>query len=192
MTVGFALTGSFCTFAQVIPQMGKLVGAGHTVIPILSPISYSADTRFGEAETFRKQIEEITGHAVLHTMQEVEPVGPKKMFDLLVVAPATSNTIGKLANGVNDTPVTMACKSHLRNGRPVVLAISTNDALGISARNIGTLLAFRDFYFVPFGQDNVAKKPRSMVAHFDLIPPTVEAAAKGEQLQPLVLPPVLE
>lgn len=186
MTIGFALTGSFCTFAQVIPQMETLTKAGHSVIPILSPISYTADTRFGEAEAWRKQIETLSGHAILHTMQEVEPIGPKKMLDILVIAPCTSNTIAKLATGVNDSPVTMACKSHLRNSRPVVIAISTNDALGLSARNIGALLAFRDFYFVPFGQDNVEKKPRSMVAHFDLILPTVEAAAKGEQIQPIL------
>ncbi|MFT9055217.1 MAG: dipicolinate synthase subunit B [Ethanoligenens sp.] len=186
MTVGFALTGSFCTFAAVIPQIEVLTKAGHTVIPILSPISYSSDTRFGEAAAFRRQIETLSGQKILHTMQEVEPIGSKKMLDILVVAPCTSNTIGKLANGINDTPVTMACKSHLRNGRPVVLAISTNDALGLSARNIGTLQAFRDFYFVPYGQDNVEKKPRSMVAHFDLILPTVEAAAKGDQLQPIL------
>lgn len=186
MTIGFALTGSFCTFSKVIPQIGVLTKAGHTVIPILSPISYTEDTRFGKASAFREQIESLSGHAVLHTMQEVEPIGPQKMLDVLVVAPCTSNTLAKLANGINDTPVTMACKSHLRNGRPVVLAISTNDALGLAARNIGALFAFRDFYFVPFGQDSVEKKPRSMVAHFDLILPTVEAATKGEQLQPIL------
>lgn len=186
MTIGFALTGSFCTFAKVIPQIGVLTRAGHTVIPILSPVSFAEDTRFGKAEAFRSQIETLSGHEIWHTIEQAEPIGPKKLFDVLVVAPCTSNTLGKLANGINDTPVTMACKSHLRNSRPVVIAISTNDALGFSARNIGTLLALRDFYFVPFGQDDVAKKPRSMVAHFDLILPSVEAAARGEQLQPIL------
>ncbi len=186
MTVGFALTGSFCTFARVIPQIDVLKKAGHQVVPILSPVSYGEDTRFGPAAAWRAQIESLAGHPIWHTMQETEPIGPKKSLDVLVVAPCTSNTLGKLAGGVNDTPVTMACKAHLRNGRPLVLAISTNDALSFSAKNIGTLMALRHFYFVPFGQDDVVKKPRSMVAHFDLILPAVEAAAQGEQLQPMV------
>lgn len=186
MVIGFALTGSFCTFSLVVPQIEALHGEGFEIVPILSPISYEADTRFGTAADWREKIEQAAGHPIWHTMQEVEPIGPKKLFDLLVVAPCTSNTLGKLANGVNDTPVTMAVKSHLRTGRPVVLAVSTNDALGLSARNIGTLLAARDFYFVPFGQDDPEKKPRSMVAHFDLIPPTVREALAGRQLQPLL------
>lgn len=186
MTAGFALTGSFCTFAEVVPQMAALRGAGFAVVPVLSSAAYGTDTRFGTAAEWRAKIAQAAGAPILHTLQETEPIGPKKMFDILVVAPCTSNTLGKLASGVNDTPVTMAVKSHLRTGRPVVLAVSTNDALGLSARNIGTLLAARDFYFVPFGQDNWEKKPRSMVAHFELILPTVQAALDGRQIQPLL------
>ncbi|HCC00201.1 MAG TPA: dipicolinate synthase subunit B [Ruminococcaceae bacterium] len=186
MTIGFAFTGSFCTFSQVIPQIEKIVKAGHTVIPIFSDTSYKTDTRFGEAKKFREKVEQITGHEVWHTVTQTEPIGPQKLLDVLVVAPCDSNTLAKLANGINDTAVTMACKSHLRNGRAVVLAISTNDALGFSAKNIGTLLAFRDYYFVPFGQDDFKKKPRSMVAYFNLILPTVEAAVRGEQIQPIL------
>ena len=186
MTAGFALTGSFCTFAAVVPQMAALRAAGFSVVPVLSPAAFETDTRFGTSAQWRREIEQAAGSPILHTIQETEPVGPKKLFDILLVAPCTSNTLGKLANGINDTPVTMAVKSHLRTGRPVVLAISTNDALGLSARNIGTLLAARHFFFVPFGQDNWEKKPRSMVAHFKLIVPTVQAALENRQLQPLL------
>lgn len=188
-TVGFALTGSFCTFRDVIPQMRTLRGAGYGVLPVMSQTAYETDTKFGRAEDFRGQIEAACGHPILHTIVEAEPIGPQKMFDVMLIAPATSNTLGKLANGINDTAVTMAAKSHLRGGRPLVLAVSTNDALGASAENIGRLLRARHVYFVPARQDDPANKPFSMVADFSLVLPALEAALEGRQLQPLLLPP---
>lgn len=186
-TIGFALTGSFCTFDAVIPQMQALRDAGYDVVPLMSQAAYGTDTKFGLAADFRGRIEAVTGHSILHTIVEAEPIGPKKMFDALLVAPATSNTLGKMANGINDTAITMAAKSHLRGERPLILAVSTNDALGASAENIGRLLRARQIYFVPMRQDDPVKKPRSVVADFTLILPTLEAALEGKQLQPLLL-----
>ena len=183
--LGFALCGSFCTFSKAILQVRELVDAGYDVTPVMSFHSYNLDTRFGKAVDFVNQLEEITGHNVLHTIEDTEPVGPKKMFDLLVVAPCTGNTLAKLSLGIVDTPVTMAVKSHLRNGRPVVVAVSTNDALSNSAKNIGALMNRKHYYFVPMSQDNYEKKPASVVADFSKIGDTVQAALQGEQLQPL-------
>ena len=147
LKIGFALTGSFCTFSKTIPKIKELVKEGAEVIPIMSYNAYELDTKFGKAEDFIAQIEEITGKKIIHTIQGAEPIGPKKMTDIMIIAPATGNTIAKLANGITDTPVTMAAKSHLRNENPLIIAISTNDALSGSAKNIGTLLNRRNYYF---------------------------------------------
>ena len=185
-TIGFAFCGSFCTFRVTLNILKELVKT-YRVIPIFSEASIQTDSRFGKAEDFLKEVTELCGTEPLHTLAQVEPLGPKKLLDLLVVAPCTGNTLGKLANGIADSPVSFACKAHLRNGRPVVLAISTNDALAGSAENIGKLLVRKNYYFVPFGQDDWENKPCSMVACMEKLPRTVEAALKGVQLQPLLL-----
>ncbi len=185
--LGFALCGSFCTFSKAIAQVRYLVDMGYDVTPIMSFHSYTLDTRFGKAADFIRELESITGHSVLHTIEDTEPVGPKKLFDLLIVAPCTGNTLAKLALGIVDTPVTMAVKSHLRNGKPVVIAVSTNDALSNSAKNIGALMNRKYYYFVPMAQDNHEKKPTSVVADFEKIHETVMAALGGKQLQPVLL-----
>jgi len=186
MTVGFAFCGSFCTFAKVLPVMEQLAET-HKLVPIFSPISQVVDCRFGKGEEFMRQAEKICGMAPLTTIEDVEPIGPKKLLDALVIAPCTGNTLSKLAHSIADTPVTMAAKSHLRNGRPVILAVSTNDALAGAAENLGRLLSRRHYYFVPFGQDDPTGKPTSLVADFDKLPDTLQAAAEGRQLQPILL-----
>ena len=186
MTVGFALCGSFCTFAEVFPVM-ETVAKQHDVIPIFSETAYSTNTRFGTATSHIQKAAEICGSMPLHTIAQVEPIGPKKMLDALVIAPCTGNTLAKLAHSIADSSVTMAAKSHLRNGRPILLAISTNDALAGAAENIGKLLARKNYYFVPFGQDNAAGKPTSIVADFTKIPPALDAALEGRQVQPILL-----
>ena len=158
----------------------------YQLIPILSETSYDTDTRFGRAEEFRTAIEEICKRPIIHTIPQAEPIGPKKLLDLLIIAPCTGNTLGKLANGISDTPVTLAAKAHLRNGRPVLVAVSTNDGLTGSGANIGKLLNTKHYYFVPFGQDDPVKKESSLVAHMELIPQAVEAVFQGKQLQPLL------
>lgn len=185
-TAGFALTGSFCTFSKAIPQIEKLKNAGFDVIPIMSYAAYETDTRFGLAGDFRDSIIKITGHEIIHTIKDAEPIGPSAMLDVLVIAPVTGNTIAKISNGINDTPVTMAAKAHLRNNRPLVLAVSTNDALSSAAQNIGRLLNVKNIYFVPMSQDNAVKKPASVVADFEKIVPAVESALEGKQFQPVV------
>ncbi len=186
MNVGFALCGSFCTFSQVFPAM-EAVASIHNVIPIFSSVSYTTDTRFGTAKFHIGRATEICGKAPLHTIPEVEPIGPKKLLDAIIVAPCTGNTLAKLAHSIADGPVTMAVKSHLRNSRPVIIAISTNDALGGAAENIGKLMARKNYYFVPFRQDDPLQKPASIVADFSKILPTLESALEGQQLQPLLL-----
>lgn len=186
MNIGFAMCGSFCTFSKVFPMMESLARL-HKVFPILSTASASVDSRFGEAADFVSFAERICNRNVIRTISEAEPIGPKKMLDALVIAPCTGNTLAKLAHGIADGPVTMAAKSHLRNGRPVIVAVSTNDALGAAAENIGKLLARKHYYFVPFRQDDPENKPTSMVADFTLIPQTLEAALEGRQLQPILL-----
>ncbi len=186
MTIGFAMCGSFCTYAKVFPIMEKLARE-HTIVPILSPVSYVTDSRFGTAADNIRAITEICGTAPLHTISEVEPIGPKKLLDVLIIAPCTGNTLAKLAHSIADTSVTMATKSHLRNGRPVLVAVSTNDALAGAAENIGRLMARKNYYFVPFGQDDSIHKPASMVADFEKIPEALLAATQGRQLQPLIL-----
>lgn len=185
--IGFALTGSFCTFRKAIDEMKKLVKIGATVYPIMSYNSYNLDTKFGKADNFIDEIEDITGHKIISTIPAAEPVGPKKMFDILIIAPCSGNTIAKLAHDIIDTPVTMAVKSHLRNEKPVVIAISTNNALSGAAENIGRLLNRKDYYFVPFKQDNPITKPRSIVADFSYIKRTLEYALEKEQIQPIIL-----
>lgn len=187
ITVGYALCGSFCTFSKTIPRMKELVSKGYKVLPIMSETAYTTDTRFGKAEEFISEIEEITKNKVIHTISGAEPIGPKKMCDLLLVAPCTGNTLAKLANGVTDTAVTMAVKSHLRIKRPVLLCVATNDGLGASAQNIGKLMNTKNIFFVPFGQDDPEAKPNSLVADFSLISECVKSALDKKQYQPVII-----
>lgn len=187
LRLGFALSGSFCTFDRVIGQIEALKEAGADITPIMSFNAATLDTRFGKAEDFKSRLTDITGHAPLVTLTEVEPIGPKGMFDVLVVAPCTGSTLGRLANGISDTPVTLAVKSHLRRSRPVILAVSTNDALGASMRSIATLKNTKYIYFVPMSQDDAVNKPNSLVADFSRIGDTIKAAQAGTQIQPLFL-----
>ena len=185
--IGFVMTGSFCTFRKTIDELKKIVKLGAKVVPIMSEHSYTMDTKFGKAEDFKKEIEEITENKILHTIQEVEPIGPKDMLDILVVAPATGNTMAKLANDIIDGPATMAVKSHLRKEKPVVIAISTNNGLSGAGENIGKLLNRKHYYFVPFRQDNPITKPRSIVFEPTYLIKTIESALDGEQIQPMLL-----
>ena len=187
-TVGFALCGSFCTFRKAIDALRALT-AQYTVVPIFSDAAWETDTRFGASADFRAEGTALCGTEPLHTLAQVEPLGPKHLLDLLIVAPCTGNTLGKLANGIADSPVSFACKAHLRNGRPVLLAVSTNDGLSGSAANLGTLLNRRHYYFVPLRQDAPHSKPRSLVADMTLIPAAIDAAMNGRQLQPILLAP---
>ncbi len=187
LSVGLAVTGSFCTFDRLLGQIEGLQQRGMDITPILSFNAAQIDTRFGKAADFQQKLTELTGHAPLLTLTEVEPIGPKKMFDVLIVAPCTGTTLGRLANSISDTPVTLAVKSHLRRSRPVVLAVSTNDALGGSMRNISQLKNTKHMFFVPLRQDDAINKPNSLVADFSLIGDTAEAALRGEQIQPLFL-----
>ena len=186
MTIGFAMCGSFCTYAEVFPVMEQL-SREYTLIPIFSPAAYTVDSRFGSAQQHIRKAADICGKDPLYTIPQVEPIGPKKLLDALIIAPCTGNTLAKLAHGIADTSVTMAAKSHLRNGRPVVIAVSTNDALGTAAENIGRLMARRNYYFVPFRQDDAVNKPASMVADFTKLPEALSAAMEGKQLQPILL-----
>lgn len=185
-TIGFALTGSFCTFSMVFPQIEKLVQEEAKVIPIMSEISYSTDTRFGKAEEHIKRFEQLTGEKIIASVKDAEPIGPKKLLDILVIAPCTGNSLAKIATGIADSSVTMAVKSHLRNKRPVVIAPSTNDGLGNSAKNIGMLENMKNIYIVPYGQDDFNVKENSLVSDMTLILPTIECALEGKQLQPLL------
>ena len=186
MNIGFAVCGSFCTYASVFAVMENLAHT-HSLIPIFSHSAYTIDSRFGTAKEHIRRVSDICGREPWNTIAQVEPIGPKKLLDILVIAPCTGNTLAKIAHGIADGPVTMAAKSHLRNGRPVVIAVSTNDALSGAAENIGKLLNRKNFYFVPFGQDDPEGKPCSLVADFTKIPQTVTLAANGRQLQPILL-----
>ena len=186
MNIGFALCGSFCTYDRVFPVM-ELLAREHTLIPIFSEASFAVDSRFGTAAEHFETVRKICGREPIHTIAGAEPIGPKKLLDILVIAPCTGNTLAKLAHSIADTPVTMAAKSHLRNSRPVVVAVSTNDALAGAAENIGKLLGRKNYYFVPFRQDDPMKKPTSMVADFEKIPETIESAHRGVQIQPILL-----
>ncbi len=183
--VGLALTGSFCTFDKTMAAAARL-STRYELRPIMSETAYATDTRFGRAADFRKMLEQFSGHEIIHTIPAAEPVGPQKLLDVLVIAPCTGNTLAKLANGITDTCVTMAAKAHLRNGRPLVIAVSTNDALSANAQNIGRLLARKNVYFVPFAQDDAQGKPCSLLADLDRLEETIEAALRGEQLQPIM------
>lgn len=186
MNIGFAVCGSFCTFSSIFPVMENLAHT-HQLIPIFSHNVYTTDSRFGTAKEHIRKATEICGKEPLHTIAQVEPIGPQKLLDLLIVAPCTGNTLAKLSHGIADGPVTLAVKSHLRNGRPVVIAVSTNDALSAAAENIGRLLNRKHYYFVPFGQDDPEKKPNSMVADFTRLPQTIALASSGKQIQPILL-----
>ena len=187
MKIGFALTGSHCTLAEAIKVIDTLKGEGADITPI---ISYSVDqmnTRFGEASHWKQVLKEKTGKDPLRTIPEVEPIGPKKLFDCIVIAPCTGNTLAKMANGISDTPVLMAAKAHLRNLGCLVIAIATNDGLGNNAKNIGAVLSTKNIYLVPFGQDSPLTKSNSLVAHMNLIPDTILSALEGKQIQPLLV-----
>lgn len=185
MNIGFAMCGSFCTYHRVFPVLEALAARYH-VLPIFSHSAWTVDSRFGTAREHIEKVTALCGREPIHTLPQAEPIGPKKLTDILVIAPCTGNTLAKLACGIADGPVTMAAKSHLRNGRPVLLAISTNDALSGAAANIGTLLNRKHYYFVPFRQDDPQQKPTSMVADFSRIPEALEAALAGRQLQPII------
>ena len=187
MQVGFAFCGSFCTLSQSMTALEQVAARFGSVWPIVSETVAATDTRFGAAHDFMREMERICGRRVISTVAAAEPIGPRKLLDVLVICPCTGNTLGKLAHGITDTAVTMAAKAHLRNGRPLVIAPSTNDGLSASAPNIGRLLERKQVYFVPFGQDDCKGKPTSLVADFTLVPQTIEAALEGVQLQPLLL-----
>ena len=187
LKIGYALTGSFCTFEKSFAQAKILADAGAELIPIMSEISSAADTRFGTAAENILRLKAITGENVIKTISEAEPIGPKKMLDVLVVAPCTGNTIAKIAGGIADSTVTLAVKSHLRNRRPVVIAVSTNDGLGGNAKNIGILASRKNIYIVPFGQDDCIEKENSLVSDMNMIIPTAELALDGRQIQPVLI-----
>ena len=185
--IGVALTGSHCTIEAIMPQLEKLAQAGAQLFPILSPAVQTTDTRFGTAAEVRRKIEQVTGREPWTSIVEVEPIGPQKLLDLLLIAPCSGNTMAKLANGIVDTAVLMAAKAQLRNGRPLLLSISTNDGLGLKAPNLARLLNTKHLFMGPFGQDNPAEKPNSLVAKADLVLPAAEAALEGRQLQPILV-----
>ena len=185
--IGFTLTGSFCTFQKVIPKMKEIKKLGAEIIPIMSFSSYNLDTKFGKAKDFIEEIENITGKEIIHTIQGAEPIGPKKMTDIMIIAPCSGNTMAKLAYDIIDTPATMAAKSHLRNNRPLVIAPSTNNGLSGNAENIGKLLNRKNYYFVPFRQDNPITKPRSIVFDAEYIIKSIEYALDGEQISPILI-----
>lgn len=187
--IGFAITGSFCTYEKIKKMIGEMTQSDLELVPIFSDNAQTIDSRFGKAEEFVKQVEELTGTRSIRSIQEAEPIGPSGCFDAMVIAPCTGNTMAKLCNGITDTPVLMAAKAHLRNEKPLILAVSTNDALGMNFKNMGMLANMKDIYFVPFGQDNYRAKPKSMIAHMELIPETVQEALLGKQIQPMVRSP---
>ena len=188
--IGFVITGSFCTFEKAFSAAERLVDLGAELTPVMSYNAASVSSRFGTAGINRSRIEDICGRQAILTIEDAEPIGPKRLFDIIAVVPCTSNTLAKLALGITDTPATMAVKSHIRNSRPVVIAISTNDALAAAAKNIGALQNYKNYYFVPYRQDNFAAKPNSAVAELSLLPETLELALEGRQLEPVLLPPL--
>ena len=185
--IGFVLTGSFCTFKKVMPKMKELVSLNADILPIMSDNAYKLDTKFGKAIDFIDEIEEITSKKIIHSIQDAEPIGPKRLTDIMIIAPCSGNTMAKLACDIIDTPATMAAKSHLRNGLPLVIAPSTNNGLSGNAENIGKLLNRRNYYFVPFRQDNPITKPRSIVFDSEYIIPTIELALQNKQISPILL-----
>jgi len=187
LRVGFAFCGSFCTMSKAIDALERTAGRYSQLVPIVSETVADTDTRFGAAHDFMREIQRVCDRRVIASVKDAEPIGPQKLLDVLVVCPCTGNTLGKLAHGITDTSVTMAAKAHLRNGRPLVLALASNDGLSAAAPNLGTLLGRKNVYFVPFGQDDPAGKPTSLVSDFSLIPDAIEAALAGRQLQPVLL-----
>jgi dipicolinic acid synthetase, B subunit len=185
--LGYAICGSFCTFRKSIEEMKRLAGKGADIYPIMSQNAYSLDTRFGMAADFIDEIETICGKSVIHTIPQAEPIGPRKLLDILVISPCTGNTLAKLASGVTDTPVTLAAKAHLRNARPLVIGVSTNDALAAAAKNIGALMNCKNIYFIPMSQDDPKGKPNSIVVRFDRTEDAILHAMKKTQLQPVYL-----
>ena len=185
--IGFILTGSFCTFRKTIPKIKELVNMGAKIIPIMSFNSYNMDTKFGNAKDFIDEIEEISNNKIIHTIQDAEPIGPKNLTDIMIIAPASGNTMAKLANDIIDTPAIMAAKSHLRNGNPLIIAPSTNNGLTGNAENIGKLLNRKNYFFVPFKQDNPITKPGSVVFDEEYLIKTIEYALRREQIQPILL-----
>jgi dipicolinate synthase subunit B len=186
-TVGFAVCGSFCTHAKAMAALEQVKARFARVVPIVSEVVADTDTRFGKAHDLMREMERICDCRVISTVKAAEPIGPQKLLDLLIICPCTGNTLGKLAAGITDTSVTMAAKAHLRNSRPLVAALSTNDGLAASAASIGALLPRKHIYFVPFGQDDFEKKPTSLVADFSLVADAAQAALEGRQLQPILL-----
>lgn len=189
VTIGFAITGSFCTYQKILEILRKMADMNYNIIPIFSEKSSSLDNRFQKAADFVSQVQEITGNTGIFTIPEAEPIGPKGYLDALVIAPCTGNTLAKLCHGITDSTVLMAAKAHLRNEKPLIISISTNDALGMNFTNLGQLMNTKNIYFVPFGQDNYVKKNNSMIAHVELIPDTINAALEGRQLQPVIRSP---
>lgn len=185
--IGFGITGSYCTFLPALQEIVSLINEGAEVFPILSQAASSVDTRFGKAADWLEKLHIMTGKEPITTIEAAEPIGPKNILDVLLIAPCTGNTLAKFANGITDTPVLMAAKAQLRNEKPVVLGISTNDGLGANARNLGVLLNVSNVYFVPFGQDNPLEKNNSLIAHWQLLTETVILALQGEQIQPLLV-----
>ena len=186
-TIGYGITGSFCTFEKTKIAVGELVKLGAAVVPIFSYNVQRMDTRFGGAKEFMEAVEKITGNHGIKTIQEAEPIGPKANLDVMVIAPCTGNTMAKLWNGITDSPVLMASKAHLRNQKPLVISISTNDAMGMNFKNIGNLMNTKNIYFVPFGQDDYKKKPASLIGDLRLLPDTIDLAMEGRQIQPVVV-----
>ena len=186
MKIGFAITSSYCTIERIMKNVLELVELGYDVVPIASSGVVTCNTRFGNGKDFKEVLERITGHEVVCDIIEAEKFGPREKLDLLVVAPATGNFIAKLANGITDSPVTMATKATLRNGSPIVIGVSTNDGLGMNGENIMKLLNTKNIYFIPFGQDNYEKKPNSLISHFDMLVPTIECALEDKQIQPVL------
>lgn len=187
MNIGLCITGSFCTYSQIKETTTNLINEGNSVFPILSKAVLETDTRFGNAKDFVKDMEDITGNKAVSSIVEAEPFGTNGKLDVLAIAPCTGNTLAKIATGISDDAVTMSAKAHMRNNKPLVIAISTNDALGINMKNIATLLNIKNVYFVPFGQDNPQNKPKSLISDLSLLSKTIESAVKGIQLQPLLL-----
>ncbi len=186
LNIGIGICGSFCTFETILPVIDDLVKGGANVYPVLSYNSLTTDTRFGNAKDFIRRIVDLTNNEVIDSITKAETVGPKGLFDIMAIAPCTGNSLAKLTNGITDTPVLMAAKGHLRNDRPLVIAVSTNDGLGFNFKNIGILMNSKNIYFVPFNQDNCVAKPKSLVAHMNLLTPTILTAMDGKQYQPVI------
>ena len=187
MNIGLCITGSFCTYSRIKQTITELIEKGHNVLPIVSKAVLNTDTRFGNAKEFIDEVQSLTGHNVVANIVGAEPLGPQNAIDVLVIAPCTGNTLSKIANGISDDAVSMSAKAHMRNYKPLVIALSTNDALGLNMKNLATLMNAKNVYFVPFGQDDAVKKPKSLISNLDLLEQTIDSAIQGKQLQPVLL-----